>query len=380
MLDGDESDVDCGGSCTACDGGRVCSDGPDCLSGECDGGLCLAPPRCNDQLLNGTESDIDCGGSCARCPLGKVCRDHADCSRSICTNGVCSPMPPPSPMTLAFGPLTVPPGAEDVQCVTLRLPNTNPVDIVQLETTFSTGIHHFSVYVVTDNVETPAPQRCGAFFNVTGGARPLTIANHPSATLQFPSGVAYPLGTRQMIRIEAHYLNATAGDLTVSGSAKFVPGAEMTYQEADFMFCGSVSALACPAGGLPPGMALLSLLPDYFNGGSVDLTQLTVFGLTSHQHHLGTNFQIWKATGNYDPAPLLLYANSNWRDAPLITFDDAHDITFAAGEGLRWQCSYDTTSKTEKTCFGEETENDEMCFLAAYYYPSRRLSDGDCWR
>ena len=36
MKNGDETDVDCGGSCAACADGGVCAMGSDCLSGVCD--------------------------------------------------------------------------------------------------------------------------------------------------------------------------------------------------------------------------------------------------------------------------------------------------------------------------------------------------------
>ncbi|MFT4572159.1 MAG: hypothetical protein ACI91F_003057, partial [Candidatus Binatia bacterium] len=41
--DGDETDVDCGGTCSACVIGQGCSVVSDCVSGECVGGACSAP-------------------------------------------------------------------------------------------------------------------------------------------------------------------------------------------------------------------------------------------------------------------------------------------------------------------------------------------------
>ncbi len=40
MLDGDETDQDCGGSCPACANGRACHQGSDCFSGSCNAGTC----------------------------------------------------------------------------------------------------------------------------------------------------------------------------------------------------------------------------------------------------------------------------------------------------------------------------------------------------
>ena len=45
ILDGDETDVDCGGSCSQlCAGGQSCGDDSDCASGDCQSNVCLSTP------------------------------------------------------------------------------------------------------------------------------------------------------------------------------------------------------------------------------------------------------------------------------------------------------------------------------------------------
>ncbi len=44
VQDGDESDIDCGGSCAPCQAGGLCNGNLDCASGTCDGGVCIVPP------------------------------------------------------------------------------------------------------------------------------------------------------------------------------------------------------------------------------------------------------------------------------------------------------------------------------------------------
>jgi hypothetical protein len=63
VLDADESDVDCGGSCHACTSPAMCRTGADCDSGACDAGRCVAP-TCNDGVRDGFESGVDCGFTC----------------------------------------------------------------------------------------------------------------------------------------------------------------------------------------------------------------------------------------------------------------------------------------------------------------------------
>eukprot|EP00735_Rhodelphis_limneticus_P012332 TRINITY_DN5569_c0_g1::TRINITY_DN5569_c0_g1_i1::g.9344::m.9344 TRINITY_DN5569_c0_g1::TRINITY_DN5569_c0_g1_i1::g.9344 ORF type:complete len:334 (-),score=34.82,CD34_antigen/PF06365.7/0.12,DUF2762/PF10960.3/0.23 TRINITY_DN5569_c0_g1_i1:251-1165(-) len=75
---GDETDVDCGTSCPKCQVTQLCQVDKDCDTGYCGqftwdsaGHLtdlrCLKP-ICTDGVENGDETDVDCGGSCDSCP------------------------------------------------------------------------------------------------------------------------------------------------------------------------------------------------------------------------------------------------------------------------------------------------------------------------
>ena len=46
-------------------------------------------PACDDQIRSGDESDVDCGGSCPACPLGKACAKSPDCTSKFCNLGTC---------------------------------------------------------------------------------------------------------------------------------------------------------------------------------------------------------------------------------------------------------------------------------------------------
>jgi hypothetical protein len=86
-----EADVDCGNKLSGCDpcaGGKKCLTGADCLSGSCKGGVCGHGPTCMDAMLNGTETDVDCGGpTCPQCAKGQKCKVDADCETGKCKNG-----------------------------------------------------------------------------------------------------------------------------------------------------------------------------------------------------------------------------------------------------------------------------------------------------
>ncbi len=88
VKDGQETDVDCGGSnAPKCADGKKCAVGDDCKDGSCKAGVCAAPAP-DDGVKNGDESDVDCGGTTTmapRCAEGKVCNTHDDCASSACS-------------------------------------------------------------------------------------------------------------------------------------------------------------------------------------------------------------------------------------------------------------------------------------------------------
>ena len=93
VKNGDESDVDCGGSNTdapRCGTDLSCGLAEDCLNKVCDPGTkkCSAPTG-TDGVQNGDEGDVDCGGTTTgapKCVVGKTCNVHTDCTSDGCND------------------------------------------------------------------------------------------------------------------------------------------------------------------------------------------------------------------------------------------------------------------------------------------------------
>jgi hypothetical protein len=49
---------------------------------------------CSDHHHDGDETDVDCGGSCPKCALGKACKTTSDCVADDCVDGFCQPKTP----------------------------------------------------------------------------------------------------------------------------------------------------------------------------------------------------------------------------------------------------------------------------------------------
>jgi len=88
VKDGDETDLDCGGSCSACVDGKKCISGSDCESDLCQSGICVENSCLNNEK-DGDETDLDCGGPCDPCDDGKECIIDDDCASGSCVEGIC---------------------------------------------------------------------------------------------------------------------------------------------------------------------------------------------------------------------------------------------------------------------------------------------------
>jgi hypothetical protein len=102
IRNGNETDVDCGGSCGPCAFDQRCAAAADCESEHCADGRC-APLPCQNGVQDGTETDVDCGGpTCHPCAGGRHCRVATDCANQRCdaASGTCTDL---RPVTFAAG-------------------------------------------------------------------------------------------------------------------------------------------------------------------------------------------------------------------------------------------------------------------------------------
>ncbi|MDF3042367.1 MAG: hypothetical protein K0Q71_5073 [Thermomicrobiales bacterium] len=58
-------------------------------AGRCPTSNQPSSPTCVDGIMNGGESDIDCGGTCPRCAVGQTCTSRNDCLSARCDTGTC---------------------------------------------------------------------------------------------------------------------------------------------------------------------------------------------------------------------------------------------------------------------------------------------------
>jgi hypothetical protein len=84
------------GSASTCDAGKVCDAAGKCVEciddKQCGTGYCYmnACAKCDDTMKNGDETDVDCGGThCGKCAISNGCSVSDDCTSTFCADGVC---------------------------------------------------------------------------------------------------------------------------------------------------------------------------------------------------------------------------------------------------------------------------------------------------
>jgi hypothetical protein len=164
-----------------------------------------------------------------------------------------------------------------------------------------------------------------------------------------------------MVRLEMHYINATQGPLTLTGSST-MKTAPTFKDEANFLFIGNPDIKI-------PAMSTFTLGPTFFKLDQDTFGGANFFAFTGHEHKYGTNVTVQTAASATDNAGNMVYQVPNWVwSEPATEFHDP-PVQIPDQGGFSFTCDWDNTSPAEVK-FGESANN-EMCFFWAYYYPSK---------
>jgi len=265
--------------------------------------------------------------------------------------------------TVTFGPVTVPSGQENTQCVVTRLKNLTAAHVGTIHNVLSDGSHHLIVYRTNDTQEQLTPFDCQPFSDLLKPAKgtPLMITQKKDDTLTLPQGVAFSINADQFVRLEMHYINASPAELQVSATSTFVTMPESQFQnEADFLFFGNPDINIPAHSAMTLGPTYLPLPPD--------LADSKFFGFAGHTHQWGTNVSVATTTGKTGPdTPIYDVPNWQWAEPETVYVDPP--LTVPQNGGFHLTCEWQNDS-ANTVKFGESA-NDEMCFFWTYYYPSK---------
>ena len=261
----------------------------------------------------------------------------------------------------SIGPIPLKPSEETTVCMVMPLGNTEDVVLDGFDMKLAPGSHHLIAYLTDAGVTAPNTFACSPFTGVVIGTDvPIAFANAEDISFSFPKGVAMDIPANSNIKIEAHYINATANELQGHGQVTFhtAPKASAPpYQAANFLAAGTVDISIPPNSSYSTGPLFASPPAG---------THMVI--VTTHEHRLGTRAQVWASAKEGDLSHEITddrnWASPAWRTlSPQIDFDGTN--------GLTYQC--DWTNTTDQTVTFGESALDEMCIIAGYYYPSQGI-------
>ncbi len=264
--------------------------------------------------------------------------------------------PPVHGYQLHMGPFEIPAFTEVYQCKILQTPNEETADIIGLSHLASESVHHFNVWAILDGPEREMEGACSDLWAETNMAlaNPLYASQTPSFEGWFPEGVAGQLPGSQWILMEYHALNPSEYDLTTEGyvnAITAVPGSIEHYANGLY---GNNPSLEIPAGETA----------SFSQKCMVDV-EMNVFVMGSHFHQLGTHFEVHRLDVDGQRVGLV-YENFNW-ESPTLEFWSDDPLVLQPGEGFEYTCHFENTTD-EAVVYGPSA-NDEMCSMAAIYYP-----------
>lgn len=217
ILDGHETDVDCGGDqCGACGVGGRCLLGRDCVTGTCAGGICASPgpvTSCTDGVRNGTETDVDCGGSaCPPCGAGRACLVAADCQGQACNGGICTPHPTGAGVT---------PNTGDIYMIAANQGAVAPAGGYAVTAGTQGGI----TFRLTGLATSGSQELYGSVFSA-GGITAVALGCGGMCSLATTDFVSQPYAVAGGMRVDFDFLSAqsvTGFDLDVTANSQTQP-------------------------------------------------------------------------------------------------------------------------------------------------------------
>jgi hypothetical protein len=241
------------------------------------------------------------------------------------------------------------PAEEDTSCWHVNLRNTEPIDVVRIETAHLGALHHFNIFASTLEKE-DGWGRCPDNIELFVGARPMLDGSGADVDYRFPEKIAVRLEPNALLIYQIHALNAGSSPR----AQQFV--INLHTEEAEH-------TLADIYGFTHLGLELPPMQRSTFTKDCNVEQEMFFLTMTAHFHARGT-----EATGEIirqGQAPISLYRTERWDNPDVLRFDPP--VHADPGDVVRIACSYDNKDN-HVVRYGPDA-NDEMCFVFGYYFP-----------
>lgn len=247
--------------------------------------------------------------------------------------------------TITTVDIPVPANSEMVKCQNFKNPFGKDVAILESTSTMVSSHHMFVFHGANYNADTNSVADCsGIEFHDL-----LHMAQTPTQSVTYPTGVGRLLAGTDGLRVLVHLLNpgTTAVTAHVSIAFRTVDPSAVGTLAVSLFFNNAVLRV-------PPGVSTQSrtfTIPS----------NIKVMMAVSHMHSRATGFSATTNSGQ------TLYKGTDWNEPVAVTYAPAMDV--AQGSIVTWSCTYDNKTGTTLT-FGESANTNEMCILAGVAYPA----------
>lgn len=267
--------------------------------------------------------------------------------------------PPVRGVQLAATSPPVPLGSEETGCHYLEMPSAVDFDVNRIQIAVSGGSHHIHLYRPYDaGLDLPDG------YEVCNTAVDFDTWELVAATQlrrsdwELPEGVAFHFRAGEQLLMQTHFVNV--GSLETMGEGKVL----MNLNEAE---PGTVSAYAGSIFGQDRDVFVPALSNRTLSAECVFPNPITLLAQTGHYHFRGRRFSthLWSQGVRGD----LIYEHVGYEDPTFLVYDPGSAPTFAAGEGLEWECYWENPTFADYE-FGPFTDINEHCNLFAFYYPA----------
>jgi mono/diheme cytochrome c family protein len=258
------------------------------------------------------------------------------------------------------------PGEQDLYgCFRTVIQTQVPLHAIEIEPTLdqSAVVHHILLF--RDGGRNYPEQRTGLFCaadTVLQSDWELLHGWAPGGeTMVLPPEAGVRLEDGDHLVVQIHYNNFGAQTVVDSSGMMLKATASLRANDAAVLGVGTQNFT------LPPGQ------PSVSESGTCELTRpMHIFSYSPHMHLLGRGAKLELIRNGQTT---VLGDVQNFAFESQISYPA--DVELAPGDSVKTTCTWDTTSRTTETSFGEGTE-DEMCYIfVAHYPPFGQYSCGD---
>jgi Copper type II ascorbate-dependent monooxygenase, C-terminal domain len=241
--------------------------------------------------------------------------------------------------------------SEIVECHYLKTANDAPVELDRLTLDFPDGSHHVHIYR-SDTPEDDGVKDCTAGIDWRRWSLLVGAQTKPLDWV-LPDGITAPLPPHQQLLVQVHWLNTTDAPIdrqihvglrqTTHSSAHL--GVALGVSKDTYMLPRQQKTVAgwVP---VPPNVKMVALMGHFHARGKGYVADLRPSGS-------GEGRRIYEAQDEQT------FEFKQYADEPVVQ----------PGEGIAFACDFENTTDGTLT-WGPDTNTQEHCNLAAYYYPA----------